>query len=121
VAVTLYGTYLLAMIAVLIGARRGTLPAAPPHYLDLGRWLGPLCWIGSAWAVIVIGYMTLPAVNRQAGAYTVYFELLGILWFVAYLRHRLRTGAAGPPTVASGEIEIDREELEIARESEPAP
>ncbi len=117
VAVTLYGTYLLAMIAVLIGVRRGTLPAAPPRYLDLGRWLGPLCWIGSAWAVIVIGYMTLPEVNRVAGEYTVYFEVVGVLWFFGYLRTRLRTGAAGPPLGAQGAI--DRDELQVARESEP--
>jgi hypothetical protein len=60
--------------------------------------------------------MTLPAVNRQAGEYTVYFEILGVLWFVASLRHRIRTGAAGPPAGVQGRI--NREELQVARESE---
>jgi hypothetical protein len=51
-----------------------------------------------------------------AGEYTVYFEILGVLWFFLYLRSRIRSGEAGPPLTAlpSGEA---AEEMKITRES----
>ncbi len=116
VSVTYYGTYVFTMAATLIGARRGTIPEAGPQYFGLGRWLRPLAWIGIAWSAIVMLYMTVPAVNHVAGEYTVYFEILGVLWFFLYLRRRIRSGEAGPPLTAlpSGEA---AEELKITKES----
>jgi amino acid transporter len=116
VSVTYYGTYLFTMVATLIGARRGTIPDADPKYFSLGRWLVPLAWVGIGWSIVVMAYMTLPVVNRVAGEYTIYFEVLGVAWFFLYLRRRLKTGEAGPPLTAlpSGEA---AEEAEIAKES----
>src|SRR5258708_35756523 len=88
------------MVGTLIGARRGTIPEAGPQYFSLGRWLKPLAWIGIAWSAVVMLYMTVPAVNHVAGEYTVYFEILGVLWFFGYLRSRIRSGEAGPPPPA---------------------
>lgn len=120
VAVTFYGTYLLTMIAVLIGSKRGTIPPTRPEYFDLGKWLRPFCWIGMVWSLIIIGYMTLPRVNNVAGEYTIYFELVGVLWFFLYLRRRLRAGLAGPPAADHREPP-DQEESEVARESIDLP
>lgn len=116
VAVTYYGTYVFTMVATLIGAKRGTIPDAGPQYFNLGRWLRPLAWVGIAWSAIVMLYMTVPAVNHVAGEYTVYFEILGVLWFFGYLRRRIRSGEAGPPLAAlpSGEA---AEEMKITKES----
>jgi hypothetical protein len=104
------------MVATLIGARRGTIPDADPKYFSLGRWLVPLAWVGIGWSIVVMAYMTLPVVNRVAGEYTIYFEVLGVAWFFLYLRRRLKTGEAGPPLTAlpSGEA---AEEAAIAKES----
>ncbi len=117
VAVTYYGTYVFTMVATLIGARRGTIPDAPAGYFNLGRWLKPMAWIGIGWSIVVLAYMTLPVVNHVAGEYTIYFEILGVVWFFAYLRKRLKTGAAGPPLTAHVEETVP-DELKIARESQ---
>jgi len=118
VSVMFYLTYLLTMIATLIGSKRASIPDAPPQYFTLGRWLRPLAWVGILWSVTVIAYMTLPKVNHIAGEYTVYFEIVEALWFLLYLRKKLRSGEAGPPLGVHAAI--DEEELEIARESTPA-
>ena len=115
VAVTYYGTYVFTMVATLIGARKGTIPDADARYFNLGRWLQPLAWVGIGWSIIVMCYMTIPAVNNVAGEYTIYFEIIGVLWFFLYLRRRLRNGEAGPPLTAHQETGAD--ELKIAKES----
>jgi hypothetical protein len=102
-------------VATLIGARKGTIPEADARYFNLGRWLQPLAWVGIGWSIIVMCYMTIPAVNNVAGEYTIYFEVVGAAWFFLYLRRRLRSGEAGPPLTAHQETEAD--ELKIAEES----
>lgn len=96
-SVTFYLTYVLTLIAALIGAGRGTIPNAPPGYFGLGGWLRPFCVAGLIWAAVVIAYMTLPEVNHQAGLFTIYFELVGVAWFILYLRGKIAKGNAGPP------------------------
>ena len=119
VAVMFYGTYLLTLVATLVGSKTGNIPDAPLRYFNLGRWLRPFAWLGILWSVIVIGYMTVPKVNQLAGEYTVFFEIVGALWFFLYLRKKFRTGEAGPPL--GGHVGIDEEELQIARESSSGP
>jgi amino acid transporter len=116
VSVTYYGTYVFTMVATLIGVRKGSIPEADARYFNLGRWLQPLAWVGIGWAIVVMCYMTIPAVNHVAGEYTVYFEIIGVLWFFLYLRKRLRSGEAGPPLTAHQADEAD--ELKIAKESQ---
>lgn len=116
VPVTFYSTYLLTMVAALIGSKRGTIPDAPPQYFNLGRWLRPFAWVGIVWSLIVIAYMTLPKTNHIAGEYAVYFEIVGVLWFFLYLRNKFRTGGAGPPLDAQA-AGINEQEQQIAGES----
>ena len=47
---------------------------------------------------------------------TLYFELVGVLWFFLYVKRRLRAGLAGPP-VADHMEPPDQEESAVARES----
>jgi hypothetical protein len=61
-------------------------------------------------------YMTVPGVNHVAGEYTVYFEILGVLWYFGYLRRRIRSGEAGPPLTALPPGEA-AEEMKITKES----
>jgi len=115
VAVTFYGTYLLTMIAVLIGMRRGTIPEAPARYFNLGRWLRPLAVVSIGWSLVVIAFMTLPESNHIAGIYALYFEIAGALWFGFHLRKKLRNGEAGPPLTPRAST--DEEERRVAGES----
>jgi amino acid transporter len=96
VAVVCMITYATSMIAVLIAKRRAGLPEAGPGRFDLGRWLVPMAITGLGWSIVVILFMTVPTVNHAAGEYTIYFELAGVVWYVAALRRRLRLGQAGP-------------------------
>ena len=115
VAVCYYGTYIFTMTATLIGDSRGTIPEAPPQYFNLGRWLRPLAIIGIIWSVVIILYMTVPKVNNVAGEYSIYFFLLGVVWYFLYLRRRLLDGRSGPPEVSRQETTA--EEMKIAEES----
>ncbi len=101
VAVMYYGTYLLTMIVVQIAHRRRSLIAAPPGYFGLGRWLLPLSWVGIGWCLLVIGYMTVPAVNNLAAEYSLGAIAVGILWWAVHLRGRINAGTAGPPLEAA--------------------
>jgi amino acid transporter len=117
VAVTYYGTYVFTLVATLIGSHRGTIPDAPARYFNLGRWLKPLAYIGIAWSIVIILYMTVPQVNNVAGEYTLYFEIAGVIWFFAYLRRRLKEGKAGPPLTDVVTGGISEDENQIAKES----
>jgi amino acid transporter len=99
-AVAYYTTYILTMVAALIGNRRGTIPRAPVGYFNLGRWLPVLAVAALGWALIVVAYGVLPEGNRVAAQYFGYAMLIGVLWWVVRLRRRIDTGEAGPPMVA---------------------
>lgn len=100
VNVTYYGTYLLTMFSALWAVKHRTIPDAPRGYFGLGRWFTPLAVIGLCWSALVIIDMTVPTVNHLVGEYTVGGEVVGIIWYFAYLRKRLQRHEAGPPVTA---------------------
>ena len=92
-----YATYVITMVVGWVAKRRGTLREAPPGHFDLGRALKPFTIIGIAWCLIVIGYMTIPAVNHMAAEYALGAVVIGVLYWAAFLRRRINRGEAGPP------------------------
>ena len=107
-AVAYYATYILTMIAALIGDKRGNIPATASHYFDLHKWLRPMAWIGILWSIVVVAYGTLPAINRVAAEYFGFALLIGVAWWATILRGRLRRGEAGVPgTVLADTIDKD--------------
>jgi amino acid transporter len=115
VSVCYYGTYLLTLAAILWAVRSGTMPSAPAGYYDLGRWLKPFAWAGIVFTLVIIAAMTLPNVNQVAGRFTIYAELIGIAWYLVFLRRQIRLGRAGahlqplPAAEAPEEVEVVRE------------
>ncbi len=107
VAVVVYLTYGSSLLAVLIGIKNGSIPEAPKRYFGLKDSLKPITVVAILWSVIVILYMTLPAVNQVGGEYTVYAEIIGFIWYFALLRGRLNRGEAGPKNL-SVDMESDR-------------
>ena len=101
-SVMLYVTYGSTVLGALIGALRGKIPDAPAGYYSLGKWLRPVCAIFIAWAIVVIVCLVAPSGNRVIGLYVAGFEVAGLLWWVAALRRRLRTGKAGPVQLRPG-------------------
>jgi hypothetical protein len=100
--VVVYITYGAAMVAVLIGRSRQTIPQTVEGGFSLGRYLLPLSVIGLAWSILVILFFTVPSVNHVAAEYALYFEVAGVLWYVLVLRRRLKSGAAGLALASPG-------------------
>lgn len=98
VSVASYLTYLLTTVAALRADIRGEMPGAD-GYFSLGRWFRPVAWGAIAWCIVVICFMTLPAVNHIAAYSTLAGLAVGGLWYITVLRRRLLAGTAGPPHI----------------------
>jgi amino acid transporter len=89
-------TYVLQTFGLLVGARRGTIPAAEPGTFDLGRFRMTVYVIGLiAFVAVVAALLFLP---QFAGNGWVFAGILAVaaLWWATGLRSRLRRGEAGP-------------------------
>jgi amino acid transporter len=88
--------YFLQTVAVLIGNRRGTIPAPEPGTFDLGKARVPVAIVALiAFAAVCVALIFLP---QFAGNGYVFLGLLALsfLWAVTGLRKRLQSGDAGP-------------------------
>jgi amino acid transporter len=104
-AVMLYASYGICVVGALIGASRNKIPDTPSRYFSLGRWLKPVCVVFIVWAIVVIVCLIGPAANREIGWYVLGFEVAGAIWYVGWLRRRLRNGTAGPRWLRPGAAE----------------
>ena len=88
--------YFLQTVAVLVGNRRGTIPAPEPGTFDLGKARVPVAIVALiAFAAVCAALIFLP---QFAGNGYVFLGLLALscLWAVTGLRKRLQSGDAGP-------------------------
>jgi amino acid transporter len=88
--------YFLQTVAVLVGNRRGTIPAPEPGTFDLGKARVPVAIVALiAFAAVCAALIFLP---QFAGNGYVFLGLLALsgLWAVTGLRKRLSDGDAGP-------------------------
>jgi amino acid transporter len=91
-----FTTYVLQTIGLLVAAARGRIPAAEPGTFDLGRARVPVLILSLIiFLGVEIALLFLPAFAGNgfifAGVLT-----LAFLWWLLVLRHRLKTGHAGP-------------------------
>lgn len=88
--------YFLQTVAVLVGSRRGTIPAAEPGTFDLGRARVPVAVVALiAFAGVCSALIFLPQFKNNGYVFAGLLVLAG-LWAVTGLRRRLATGEAGP-------------------------
>ena len=95
-ALAVFATYVLQTVALIIGYRRGTIPAAEPGTFDLGRARMPIYVIGLiVFSAVCVALIVLP---QFAGNKWVFLGLVVLagLWAATGLRKRLATGEAGP-------------------------
>jgi amino acid transporter len=95
-SLAVFATYFLQTIALLIGHRRGTIPAPEPGTFDLGRARMPVYILGIiSFTLVCAALIFLP---QFAGNGYVFGGLvvLAALWAVTGLRSRLQSGDAGP-------------------------
>ena len=91
-----FAVYVLQTVGLLVGARRGTIPAAEPGTFDLGRFRMPLYVL--ALVVFLLVAMALVFLPQFAGNGWVFLGVVALaaLWWATGLRGRLRSGDAGP-------------------------
>jgi amino acid transporter len=95
-SLAVFATYFLQTVALIIGHRRGTIPAAEPGTFDLGRMRMPIYIVGLiAFTLVCAALIFLP---QFAGNGYVFFGLVLIagIWAATGLRNRLQRGDAGP-------------------------
>lgn len=95
-SLAVFATYVLQTVALIIGHRRGTIPAAEPGTFDLGRARMPIYIVGLVvFSSVCAALVLLP---QFAGNGYVFLGLVALagLWSVTGLRKRLNKGEAGP-------------------------
>lgn len=95
-SLAVFVTYVLQTFGAIVGARRGTIPAAEPGTFDLGRWRMPVYIVGLlSFTAVVVALVFLP---QFAGNGWVFLGIIAVaaLWWATGLRARLRRGDAGP-------------------------
>jgi amino acid transporter len=95
-SLAVFVTYVLQTFGAIVGARRGTIPAAEPGTFDLGRARMPIYIVGLvSFTAVAAALVLLP---QFAGNGWVFLGIIALaaLWWATGLRGRLRRGEAGP-------------------------
>jgi amino acid transporter len=95
-ALAVFATYVLQTIALIIGHRRGTIPAAEPGTFDLGRARMPIYVVGLIVFTCVCAALILLPQFAGNGFVFLGLVVLAGLWALTGLRKRLAAGEAGP-------------------------
>lgn len=96
--------YILQTIGLLVGYRRGTIPAAEPGTFDLGRWRLPLYLTA---LVVFLGVaVTLLFLPQFTNNKWVFLGVVAIaaLWWATGLKSRLQRGDAGAQYVKTNNL-----------------
>jgi amino acid transporter len=95
-SLAVFATYFLQTVALIIGHRRGTIPAAEPGTFDLGRARMPVYAVGLiCFALVCVALIFLPQFAGN-GYVFVGLVILAAIWAATGLRSRLRSAEAGP-------------------------
>jgi len=95
-SLAVFATYFLQTVALLIGHRRGTIPAAEPGTFDLGRARMPVYIVGIvSFTLVCAALIFLPQFVNNGYVFLGLVALAG-LWAATGLRKRLQNGDAGP-------------------------
>jgi amino acid transporter len=95
-SLAVFTTYVLQTIALIIGHRHGTIPAAEPGTFDLGRARMPVYIVGLiCFTLVCVALIFLPQFAGNGYVFLGLLVLAGI-WSATGLRSRLSSGEAGP-------------------------
>jgi amino acid transporter len=84
--------YLMIVVAFIVRWRR---LAEYDTSFSLGRWRPLVTSLALVWTLVALAMVTLPSAYREADLTVVGVIVVGLAWYVAGLRRRLRTGVAG--------------------------
>lgn len=71
------------------------MPAQRPGDFSLGRWFVPVAVAAFTCAAAVIVIALTPHESHTAAMYLLGAEVLGVLWYLVYLRRRVVNQSAG--------------------------
>jgi amino acid transporter len=112
-SVAYYFIYVLTVGGALYAHAKGRIPALRVGDFNLGRWFLPVAIAAFTFASAVIVIALAPAEGHTAARYLLGAEVVGLVWYLAYLRPRIENRSVG---VHRQEVE----DLERATEILPA-
>jgi amino acid transporter len=94
-SVAYYCIYVLTVGGAIYAFAKKKLPAHRPGDFSLGRWFVPVAVAAFAYAGAVIVIALAPHEGHTAALYLAGAEVVGVLWYLLYLRPRIANQTAG--------------------------
>jgi amino acid transporter len=94
-SVAYYFIYVLTVGGAVYAYRKGKIPAHRSTDFSLGRWFIPVAVVALAYAAAVIVIALAPHEGHTAAIYLFGAEVVGVLWYLLYLRPRIANQSAG--------------------------
>jgi amino acid transporter len=94
-SVAYYFIYLLTVGGAIYACRKHLMPAHRTGDFSLGRWFVPVAMVAFAYAAGVIVIALAPQEGHIAALYLLGAEVVGVLWYLLYLRRRIVSNSAG--------------------------
>jgi amino acid transporter len=94
-SVSYYFIYALTVGGAIYAHVKNRIPALRDGDFTLGRWFLPVAISAGAFTVGVIVIALAPQEGHVAGRYLLGAEVVGLLWYLLYLRPRLINNTAG--------------------------
>jgi amino acid transporter len=112
-SVAYYFIYVLTVGGAIYAYSKGRIPALRSGDFSLERWFMPVALAAFAFAATVIVIALAPQEGHVAAQYLLGAQLVGLVWYLAYLRPRIANRTVG---IHRQEVE----ELELAADRLPA-
>jgi len=94
-SVAYYFIYLLTVGGAVYAYRTNRIPLGQPGHFSLGRWFLPVAAIALLYSAGVIFIALAPQEGHTAARYLLGAEVLGLAWYLLYLRRQITNRAAG--------------------------
>ena len=112
-SVAYYFIYVLTVGGAIYAYAKGRIPALRTGDFSLGRWFMPIAVGAFVFASVVIVIALAPQEGHVAAQYLIGAQLVGLVWYLAYLRLRIVNRTVG---IHRQEVE----DLELAADRLPA-
>jgi amino acid transporter len=94
-SVAYYFIYLLTVGGAVYAYRKGNIPSRRPGDFTLGRWFVPVAAAALVYVSAVIVIALAPHEGHTAALYLSGAEIVGVLWYLLYLRPRIANQSVG--------------------------
>jgi amino acid transporter len=94
-SVAYYFIYVLTVGGAVYAYRKGNIPSGRPGDFTLGRWFVPVAAAALAYGAAVIVIALAPHEGHTAALYLAGAEIVGVLWYLLYLRPRIANQSVG--------------------------